>query len=1066
MTQRCADSSPTRRRKVRVHPDPGSVGRRPAAALAAALTVALLQAAPSAAATCRSNSSVTTSFDAGSLIIPMNQGVDQNDIEKATGLIWFLLKHGIRVAWVLDDTKSAVGDKDFSISASSGNAVSKLARTSGKYDDFDTVSGSSQDYKGQPWVIPAADADAALLLIAQGTLPEDPTVQFGWELTSTFSSVAIHRAEVPFSAPVYRIDSQPPRKIALKDSDFTSNFLSELGLSFTGAEGTPSSPGVVADAMTMSQIASGSLDEKTYGVLWVGDYTFSNGDTTAMKKIASFVDAGGGLVALDTAIDAFENDNPAACSCSNTRFVSTGGLTQATAVGTFSTILEPGSPYAQIGELAVKGMGGQFVAWEKPTSKTVCTGPGHSGTCTTVSNSYQTCTTPILKTSLGDHDVAVRDEVGMGPVIYIGGHRYPGTAEQKIAIRHMVALTMFNGSATAMENNPNATELTRSSPITVENDSGGTTQIMSFQGSYEWPLPTNNWVFNASSASSWKFPAYEGHLRALDLTNLSTTADPTDFSSLGSKIYWDANTRLSSLSSSSRTIYTATGSAPLTRYALTTSVGSAVKKLLGFSSTSDADALIGQVRGAGFGGIDQATPAYIDAGDQITFQGGYTRPTVIYASAMDGMLHAFRVKDIEGGSQYTQSDWTGDTKLTELWAFIPKEMLPKLRYNDALLQASPAVADVYGDFLGSKGKPGQDNDSEWITLLALATGPTQAKAVYAIDVTNPDPSNTNCPTGQSSCVAGANPLWVAQPSGMGYARGTAIGVINTGSNKPHVFVATNDDSAGSGQGGFRVYALDATDGSVTWSKSFAYSRTIPNQKYEPNLPPPTVALVDKSGTTGTQTHLYVGDWEGKLWELDAKTGKSTQSGGGEIWDASGSTATTATHPIGVRPALYRDSGGNLHLVVVTGSIYWAPSDSTTKQKVVDIDVSASTLTVKTLKTLSAGQRIYAAPVVSNEDIFVIASQGLVDVASEAAAPSPAAGTAYRINATSGTVTSFSVSMSGSSASVTESGKIVLSSTQGAAVRSNSGGSTTDTNPGTKKAVSAVSKLRLWLPQLD
>ena len=43
------------------------------------------------------------------------------------------------------------------------------------------------------------------------------SIRFGWSQVTTFNDVVIHRTEVPFTAPVLRITSQPANRIALYD---------------------------------------------------------------------------------------------------------------------------------------------------------------------------------------------------------------------------------------------------------------------------------------------------------------------------------------------------------------------------------------------------------------------------------------------------------------------------------------------------------------------------------------------------------------------------------------------------------------------------------------------------------------------------------------------------------------------------------------------------------------------------------------------------------------------------------------------------------------------------------
>ena len=998
---------------------------------------------------CRTYESPDTAFAAGSLVIPMNSGVDQNDMEHASGLAWFLLKHGIRVGWALDMNKSSITDDDFSVSGT-GTVASELLRTDAtKYSNFSALSGTTHSYAGMPFLIPAEDADTALKLIYQGYLPEDTSIGFGWALpgVSTFDDVTIHRIEVDFTAPTYRMRRRPPTRLALLADDaknWMDGFLDLAGLKFAGADGTPSSHGYVYDVVTRSDIDGGALDGTDYNVAWIGTYGYTSSDQTAFSKLATFNTNGGAILAMDTGIEALENDHPTQCSCTDTQFMGQTGVVGDGPVGSFNVPQVPANPYLQIGDLSVKGMGGHFKNF-LPAS------------------TYRDCVTTLLNTQAGNNVITVMDRDGQGRVIYIGGHQYPGGASQKLAIRRVVSNTLFTGGGVAVDVHPVAGELTRSSPLLVEHEGVSSTQTMSFQGSFVAQTTTVNLVFDPSNPSDWEYPAITGKLRAIDLSGFSSSSDPTAFENItSSEIYWEGSSKIPA--ASSRKIYSATGSSTLARASLAepnTSVPTAIKTALDVGSTSNADLLLDRIREAGLGGIDLSTPAYIPQSEKITFSNSYERPTVLYIGALDGMMHAFAVKDVESQA-WSAGDWSGDSSLQELWAFIPPDQLPRIRFNDGAVQNSPTVADVLGDFLKADGTAGQDSTKEWVTLMTFAGG-TAGNSVYAIDVTNPDPGSTECPTGMTQCVKGPNPLWVASPTGMGHAKGTAIGVVSIGTTvTPHVFVASSDASAADGQGGLRVFALDATTGSVTWSQSMAYSLPMASRLTEPNDMPGTVALVDKTGDHGYHTHLYIGDYQGRVWELDAATGAITNNE--EIWSATANSATEIDRPIASGTALYRDSTGKLHVAVVTGGIYWAPATSSLRQQVVDINVGLSTPTASVIQTLGEGERVFGSPVISGQDIYVLATEGLADFLLDPST-SLTSGSMHRTNLSTGQLFSLTVGGSASTAGLSSTGKVVLTTSTAVAVRDNTGADGTSSDVDLDESGDVSSKLQLWLANL-
>ncbi|MGD8334159.1 MAG: PilC/PilY family type IV pilus protein [Desulfobacterales bacterium] len=114
-----------------------------------------------------------------------------------------------------------------------------------------------------------------------------------------------------------------------------------------------------------------------------------------------------------------------------------------------------------------------------------------------------------------------------------------------------------------------------------------------------------------------------------------------------------------------------------------------------------------------------------------------TRRSVLYNGARDGMLHAFdagayrhpdsgQCPDGNNRGCFLGEDYgTGE----ELWAFIPANLIPRLKNNvlqgddQAYVDGSPALADVY-------------TDSQWRTVLLSAQG-NGGDTIFCLDVTNP-----------------------------------------------------------------------------------------------------------------------------------------------------------------------------------------------------------------------------------------------------------------------------------------------------------------------------------------
>jgi hypothetical protein len=100
------------------------------------------------------------------------------------------------------------------------------------------------------------------------------------------------------------------------------------------------------------------------------------------------------------------------------------------------------------------------------------------------------------------------------------------------------------------------------------------------------------------------------------------------------------------------------------------------------------------------------------------------RDMVVYFGSNDGMIHAVRI------ARYDEDDkrYKGDRQATELWAFIPNAVLPKLKYTTS--NNHQYTVDGYLKALDVK------IDNSWRTVL-IGTLRGGGGAIFALDVTNP-----------------------------------------------------------------------------------------------------------------------------------------------------------------------------------------------------------------------------------------------------------------------------------------------------------------------------------------
>lgn len=321
---------------------------------------------------------------------------------------------------------------------------------------------------------------------------------------------------------------------------------------------------------------------------------------------------------------------------------------------------------------------------------------------------------------------------------------------------------------------------------------------------------------------------------------------------------------------------------------------------------------------AHLGGFANSTPTVVGPSKDIPDQGA-SRPTVVYAAGLDGQLHAFYVS---GGNGYLgpaneldllnasaadvfETDWA--TRFsggnlppagTELWSFLPATQLPWLRSNNARVDSAPIVRDVFADFVGSGRR-------EWRTVLVANVGKT-GRDLFALDVTNPlkpvllwhlvgsHAQTGTFPTYAPVALAdrdtggaqwavkwheptsiflmapladpGRLPTGLYDYSELGGARGLSMGRVRQGLEPTYVVFAASNSSGASGAPakGIEVFAIDVATGQKLWQWEQPYT-----QSWVDNTPPiaPTV-LSD----TGGAARVYVGDMEGRVWELEGATG--------------------------------------------------------------------------------------------------------------------------------------------------------------------------------------------------
>ena len=726
------------------------------------------------------------------------------------------------------------------------------------------------------------------------------------------------------------------------------------------------------------------------------------------------------------------------------------------------------------------------------------------------------------------------NDTNKGLIVYYGAHAFDDTYAAKISGSRLFLNTIFQIEALTI---PTFKEVTRSSPVTKADPadlSEAGTYI--YQGSWvDLQPPPEKPVFTYSPSLAFDFPNTAGHLRIFDQSQL--TATRKDFDAVaGASVHWDgashvlADTGSNVLpipnddTSQRRVIFTAqlgsssgTDANYLSRVAFTKAAyGGGAFDVCGADGaftkapTAETDLLIDRVRGGKLGGIDRSNVAYVPGTDTVASSsscpgtlafGSSCRPVMVYAGALDGMLHGFATADIENsGPGASGFDWS---RLNQLWSFLPPDQLNRLRDNTARVNSSPVAVDIQADFYDSSNNPGQDGTKEWKTILFSTTAardpgedafyhdttdyhcgnggtpPTNSRTdyhdqkgrgtVWALDVSDPrDPK----------------PLWAASPASMGASAGVSVAAVNcAGAPSSMVFVVTKIPGA-SAAAGFNAYGLDAATGGKIWERNFTYTMVPQKPGVSANVilgaPLPIEAKVapvstglDVDPATGCAAFLFIGDAEGKIWQLNpldgTDIGPPLGGPGPQYWDVANDSNTSANCnsttqikcPISVlRPAY--DGAGALHLIAVAGAFDFASGGQSTILININTQKVLSGSAPENPKVTDLGSaRVYGDPIVYGDDVYLTTSESDVNAIGGYGGAS-GTGRILKVSLTSGSQTTLAVAEAGmasaSKLAIGYGGAVIGTGAQGIKKVANT--ATAGNKPIT--SADAPPRYRLWL----
>ena len=434
---------------------------------------------------CSCNSDGQTTFDVGTIIIPMDacyqRGIDitaangniptwcnanakqtSDDAPlKAYGLVFFLLRHQVTVYMAIDSAKSTIDGVDLSLGGfvTRTTPVQRYDWASGNVVNMPDTTITSIKYRGAPFIIDSSQHDRVLNL-----LKNDPDfAQF-----RSAANVSVHISSTSFRTGVARSLSTVPSRIGLlvppndtQNVDILRRYLASAGLDFAGAGGDSTNHGIIYDVLQQSDFLPdwdhSALKAGGYKLLWAphweGNPSTDGNIPAQLATIGAYVSAGNDLFAECAAIGTLEGfsgtwgrNSGHLPGAADTRFMTSSGTNGDTIPdsgrgGYTGPFFLSGftSPFAQRGDFPFVGFFGAIKDfYPDPASSSAY----KAGVVRYISASPTTQTTDLF----GSIDLHAFHK---GTVVYLAGHDYsyggnPGGDVGVTAGSRLVLNTMFS----------------------------------------------------------------------------------------------------------------------------------------------------------------------------------------------------------------------------------------------------------------------------------------------------------------------------------------------------------------------------------------------------------------------------------------------------------------------------------------------------------------------------------------------------------------------------------------------------------------------------------------------
>ncbi|MFA5031400.1 MAG: PilC/PilY family type IV pilus protein [bacterium] len=394
-----------------------------------------------------------------------------------------------------------------------------------------------------------------------------------------------------------------------------------------------------------------------------------------------------------------------------------------------------------------------------------------------------------------------------------------------------------------------------------------------------------NNMYIASFMPSESSPFWQGYLKAFRL-NPDGTLPQDDSGYILSTPLWEAGTVLKNMTSAERTIYTQKNNSRVVfnpTYIDSNDLGVAddsVESLINYvRGDNEYSWKLGDIFHSWPVCVGPPSPWYTDEGYEGFKAVNKHRRKIVISGANDGMLHAF-----DAGTYVAQGDTFTPGTGQELWAFIPKNQLSRLKNltttHGYYVDGNPIVFDTWiPSTIGDTTK----DSTEWKT--ELICGERSGGSYYfGLDVTNTQNPSFLWEIGGDTMFA---QTWSSP----------AIGRVKVGTGEKTIAVIGGGFNKASGTLGRAVYVIDAKDGTVL--KKFTNTHMT-------NCIPSDPILVDTSND-GLSDYIYIGDIKGQLWKFDIRSTLPAS------WTGSRIFVSTSEQPFYYPPSCAYDADGHLWL---------------------------------------------------------------------------------------------------------------------------------------------------------